>query len=219
MTERDRGAPDGVGPDPSDPASETAAGAGSAEETNADAPGATEAAAADAIEPTVAGDPIAMDPDLAPSSSPETEVAAPLTPVGPGVAPTLERAAPPEPGPSRRPVDRRAGRAPAPPPLPTPSDQAVHIDDRISKIFVLAAVGVFVLIILNGLLLGRGGTLSASPSPSPVASVSASPAASTSPSSSASPAASGSAGPSGSPAASGSAAPASPSASPAASPS
>ena len=86
--------------------------------------------------------------------------------------------------------------------LPTPSDAAVHVDDRLSALFVLGITGAFVLVLLYGMFLGAGGFLTAkpspSPSPSPVASESASPGASqsTSPGTSESPAAS--TGPSGS---------------------
>jgi hypothetical protein len=69
---------------------------------------------------------------------------------------------------------------------PSPSEQAVHIDDRISKWFVAAAVVVFVLIFLNGMLLGRGGALSPAPTPSPTPATTATPAPTASASASAS---------------------------------
>jgi hypothetical protein len=75
----------------------------------------------------------------------------------------------------------------------TPSEQAVHIDDRISKLFVAGAVAVFVLILLNGLLLGRNGALVPTPTPTPIPSATLAP--SVSPSASGSAPASGSATP------------------------
>jgi hypothetical protein len=84
-------------------------------------------------------------------------------------------------------------------PVASPSEQAVHIDDRVSKLFVAGTVAVFVLILLNGLLLGRNGALVPTPIPSPVPSATVGP--------SVSPSASGSPGASGSAPASGSAAP------------
>jgi hypothetical protein len=64
------------------------------------------------------------------------------------------------------PVGRRA---------PTPSEIAVHVNEPWSRIFVLVAIGVFVLILLNGLLLGRGGLITGTPTPRPSASESATP--------------------------------------------
>ncbi len=49
-----------------------------------------------------------------------------------------------------------------------PTEGAIHVTDRASKVFVLAAVAVFVLILFNGLLLGVGGTLTPIPTPAPV---------------------------------------------------
>jgi hypothetical protein len=96
------------------------------------------------------------------------------------------------------------GRAPAR--AQTPSEVAVHIDDRVSAAFVVAVAIVFVAILGWGLLAGHGGFLTAKPSPTPAASVSASPSASVSASPSAEASASGSAVPSAaSPAASASA--------------
>ena len=63
----------------------------------------------------------------------------------------------------------------------SPSDIAVHIDDRISAVFVLAAIAVFVGILLFGILVGTGGVLTpvATPTPSvspgPTSSVGTSP--------------------------------------------
>jgi hypothetical protein len=93
---------------------------------------------------------------------------------------------------------RRLRGRPATPPA-TVSEQAVHIDDRISKLFVAGTVAVFVLILLNGLLLGRNGALSPTPTPTPVPSATAAPSGSSP--------ASGSPGASGSAPAPGSAAP------------
>jgi hypothetical protein len=100
-------------------------------------------------------------------------------------------------GRAARDADRRRAATPL-----TPSEQAVHIDDRISKLFVAGAVLVFVLIFLNAALLGRGGALSPAPTPTPT------PASTASPTPSASASASVSASPSASASASGSASPA-----------
>jgi hypothetical protein len=81
------------------------------------------------------------------------------------------------------------------------AEPAIRINDRASKIFVIATVAVFALIFLNGMLLGTGGTFRPYITPSPAPSVSASP----SVAASESPAPSGSIGPSA--AASGSVAP------------
>jgi hypothetical protein len=123
--------------------------------------------------PVVAGDPVEADPDLATDRAPE-------------------RAAPP-PRERDREREARARAARMAAPVPSPSDQAVHIDDRISKLYVIATVVVFLLIFLNGLLLGRGGALSPAPTPTPVPSATVAPSAS--PSGSASPGASSSASP------------------------
>jgi len=192
MTERDRRAPDGAGDEGPEaaPPDETAAAA-------------------------VAGDPVETDPDLAePANDSADATDADLTPVGPGQrGATTTRPTPPTVAatPPRRSVDRRAGRMPPQPAAATPSDVAVHIDDRISKIFVLVTVAIFVLILLNGLLLGHGGLLASKPTPTPVASESTAPSSSASPAVSESPAASGSPAASESPAASGAAASPSPS--------
>ncbi|MFL5777983.1 MAG: hypothetical protein ACJ761_03470 [Chloroflexota bacterium] len=95
----------------------------------------------------------------------------------------------------------------------TPSELAVQIKDRPSRIFVIATVVTFAAILLYGILGGRGGVITGVPRPrptaspllsaSPAASASAAPSGSTSPSGSASP--SGSTSPSGSAGASGSA--------------
>ncbi len=102
---------------------------------------------------------------------------------------------------SMRPGERRAARAKPVAAAPTPSERIVHVGDSASKLFVLATIAVFTLILLNALLLGRGGFLAPDPTPTPLASPSpsaaGSPAASARPSASASPGASPSA-PSGS---------------------
>lgn len=93
---------------------------------------------------------------------------------------------------------RRVGRrgAAAPEHAPTPSELAVRIDDRISKIFVAAIATVFALIFLYALLLGRGGLLTPKRTPAPVpvatpaASITPAPTASAGPSISAPPSAS-----------------------------
>jgi hypothetical protein len=108
----------------------------------------------------------------------------------PAEAPAPERA---------RGREARRLRGRATPAVASPSEQAVHIDDRISKLFVAGTVAVFVLIFLNGLLLGRGGALVPEPTPTPVPSVTAAPSASPSASGSASPGASSSASPAPSP--------------------
>jgi cytoskeletal protein RodZ len=104
---------------------------------------------------------------------------------------------------------RRRG-APAAAAAPVP-ERAIRVEDRISKIFVLGTVGVFLVILLNGVFFGVGGVLTpfVSPTPAPTASPSAVVSASPSASASVSPSASGSTAPSVSvaPSASGSAAP------------
>jgi hypothetical protein len=104
---------------------------------------------------------------------------------------------------------RRRGPAPTGPRVPTPSERAVRVTDTPSRVFVIASVGIFVLILLYGFVAGHGGLLTATPSANPSASApaSASPAASTSTAPSSSAGSSSSAAPSGSPAASGSASP------------
>jgi hypothetical protein len=71
---------------------------------------------------------------------------------------------------------RRGARQPAPAHAQTPSEKAVHIDDRVSKVFVILVVAVFVGIYLYALLFGLGGFLTtgptATPAPSPVATAS-----------------------------------------------
>ena len=111
----------------------------------------------------------------------------------------------------------RGSREPAVPQrAQTASDIAVHVDDRASAIFVIAVIAIFVLILLNAVVLGKGGLLTPIPSPKPIPSLvpgtqapPPSASASASPSGSVAPAASGSPTPSGSasPSATGSAAP------------
>ena len=126
----------------------------------------------------------------------------------------------------------RGNREPAVPQrAQTASDIAVHVDDRASAIFVIGVIAVFVLILLNAVVLGKGGLLTPIPSPTPFPSLvpgtqapPPSAPASASPSGSVAPAASGSATPSSSasPSATGSAAPSAtpkPSATPSPSPS
>jgi hypothetical protein len=88
-------------------------------------------------------------------------------------------------------VASRAKRRAQPPPTrgPSPSEIAVHVREDVSKVFVIAVVAVFVAILLNALLAGNGGLLTATPSPTASPSESASP----SGSASASPSVSGSA--------------------------
>ena len=102
----------------------------------------------------------------------------------------------------RRTPGKQASRA------PTPSEVAVHVRENVSRTFVIAAVAIYIVILLNGIFLGTGGVFRPLPTPAPTPSESPS----ASPSSSASPSASASASPTTS-------APASPSASAPASPS
>jgi hypothetical protein len=98
-------------------------------------------------------------------------------------APTARVPAAPRPGRSWRGRPTETGRTgrPVTTPGPTPSDQAVHIDDRVSQAFVLVTVAVFAIIFANAMILGKGGTFSA-PSPSPTEEASGSPGTSESPS-------------------------------------
>jgi hypothetical protein len=54
-------------------------------------------------------------------------------------------------------------------------DPAHRVSDRASAAFVLVTVGIFVLILLNGLALGHGGFLTPIPTPSAIPAVTASP--------------------------------------------
>lgn len=146
----------------------------------------------------------------------ETVIETPDSRHGPGAdaeaGPAEAAAAAGAAAPGRRPIrpsERRAARGVATT-APTPSEQAVHVEDRASKWFVIGSIAVFVAILLNAMLLGQGGALVPDPTPTPVPtasspasppvspSVSGSPAAGASPSAGASPPASRSAAPSGS---------------------
>ena len=68
------------------------------------------------------------------------------------------------------PASRRGRQVPEPRPRATgtASDEELpYIDDRASKIWVAAIVAVFALILAYGLLFGKAGMLTATPSPSP----------------------------------------------------
>jgi hypothetical protein len=74
----------------------------------------------------------------------------------------------------RRSRDRKP-KAGAPVVVPSISDQAVHINDRASAVFVLAMIGVFVAIFGYALLFGQGGFVTnllptpvVTPAPTPV---------------------------------------------------
>lgn len=92
---------------------------------------------------------------------------------------------------ARPPVPARSSGARPAPVAATPSEIAVRIDDRISKLFVIAVTGTFVAILAYGLLFGSAGLFTPLPtpvpSPSPSAGASASPSASASPAPSPSP--------------------------------
>lgn len=127
-------------------------------------------------------------------------------------------AAPAAPAARRRERGRPSLRAA--PVAPSVSEQAVRVNDRASAVFVLGMVGVFVAILLYGMLFGHSGFVTgllATPTPSPTPVVTVSPSASTSPAASESPVVSES--PSASPAASTSPAASASSSLPAASPS
>jgi hypothetical protein len=87
-----------------------------------------------------------------------------------------------------------------------PDDEVPHVDDPVSKLWVALITGTFVVILLYGLVGGRGGLLDAQPtqepSPTVAPSLTAAPATSPTPRASASPVASGSPATSPSPAAS-----------------
>jgi hypothetical protein len=100
---------------------------------------------------------------------------------------------------------RRGSPAPGPQRAPTASELAVRIREDVSKVFVIGTAVIFAAILLNGLVLGHGGLVTATPSPSVAPSSSAG--GSASPGASSSPAASGSVGPSTAPSAAASAAP------------
>lgn len=118
-----------------------------------------------------------------------------------GIADEDELVAAPPAG-ARRPGAPAAAAAPVP-------ERAIRVEDRISKIFVLGTVGVFLVIMLNGVFFGVGGVFTPFVSPTPAPTASPSAVVSPSPSASVAPSASGSAAPSGSgtPSPAGSAAP------------
>ncbi len=140
------------------------------------------------------------DEDLEPEEEPEAEPGP-----EPRATPASAAAGAAAAGPRRRGRDRQPVRAaPAP---PTVSEQAVHVQDRASAVFVIGTVGLFVAILAYGLLFGSSGFVTGllpTPTPAPTASpaVPASPSAGASAGASESPAASGSGAPSASPAAS-----------------
>ncbi|MDQ6794302.1 MAG: hypothetical protein M3067_05715, partial [Chloroflexota bacterium] len=166
MTEPDPRAPGGGGT--AGDASKRGAAADAVEAGGAetDAAGATDATGpiASGSEPTetaVEGDPVEANTDLGPATTPGSgpksaagavRGAVPAaTPKG-AVPAATPKSAPAPPPPGRRTPDPRARPAPPAAAPATPSEQAVHIDDRVSAIFVLATVAIFVLILLNGLL-------------------------------------------------------------------
>jgi len=93
-----------------------------------------------------------------------------------------------------RPGERRALRAAERSQIQI--DPALRIHDRASSLFVLLAVAVFGLILLNGIVLGTGGLLTPIPTPTVVPSITPGPSPTAVPS--ATPAASATAAPSGS---------------------
>ena len=115
-----------------------------------------------------------VDEDAEPTTRPEPDDydAAVREVAGEDVAPAAAAAAA---GAATIPTKKR-GAQPAPTHVPTPSEKAVHVREDVSKVFVIAAVAVFVAILLNGLLFGTGGLFTpiATPSPSPSAAPSAS---------------------------------------------
>jgi hypothetical protein len=154
----------------------------------------------------------------APEVEPE-EPETPEEPEAPGTEPGPTETAPAG---AATPARRREGAAQPAPRAPTPSELAVRVKDPASTIFVVGTAVVFIGILLYGLLLGEGGTLTPIPTPGPTPSITAEPSGSGSPAPSVSSAPSASVAPSASatPVASQSAAPsATPSAQPSASPS
>jgi hypothetical protein len=131
--------------------------------------------AADVDEATGA-DSVVGSPADAPDADVEAETAAT---VGAGAAGTRRR---------------RGAAAPVTTTAPSLSERAIHIDDRVSKLFVVLTVLVYLAILLNGVFFGVGGLLSPSATPSPSPSAEESPSGSVS----ASPSVSGSIAPSGS---------------------
>ena len=105
------------------------------------------------------------EPEEAEAEEAEPVVTAPAAPAAAGK-------------PARGPAGRRRGAA-GPAAAPSPSELAVHVDDRVSSIYVIVAIVVFAAILLYGIFLGTGGLITGTPSPepSPTPAVSASPAA------------------------------------------
>ncbi len=68
-----------------------------------------------------------------------------------------------------RPTGRSRRGMPVVAPAPTASDVAVHIDDRVSKGFVIAVAALFVLAFLYPLFLGHGGLFTPIVTPAPTA--------------------------------------------------
>ncbi len=62
---------------------------------------------------------------------------------------------------------RRGEPVSRPAPAPTPSELAVRIDDRVSQILVIVAVGFFSLLFVYALLFGGSGLLTPAPTPRP----------------------------------------------------
>jgi hypothetical protein len=195
MSERPDGTPEEAAADPIEPAEPTGTN-GSGLRFTPDTADDASAAAPDApIEPQPEPALVEHEPDLVA----EPELAEPVPEPAPDdqtqvvpVPPASAAAAAATGAPS---TVRRRGAPVAPAPrVATPSERAVRVTDNPSKYFVIAAVGIFVAILLYGLLAGHGGLLTTKPAPNPSASApaSASPAASTSaaPSSSVAPSAS-----------------------------
>ena len=144
---------------------------------------ALEAAEADAIEAAVPDDDeVALDDDDEPGdddgdpgdddeleddeveveAEPDDYDAAVREVAGETVAPTAAAGA------TTIPTKRKP--TPTPAHVPTVSERAVHVREDVSKVFVIGAVAVFAVILLNALLLGNGGLLDAKPTASPSAS-------------------------------------------------
>ena len=62
---------------------------------------------------------------------------------------------------------RQTSPEPRAPRTPVERDEIRTVDDPVTKLFVAAVIVVFVLIFANAFLLGKGGLLTATPSPSP----------------------------------------------------
>jgi hypothetical protein len=96
------------------------------------------------------------------------------------------------PPPVARPAERGPRRRPTAPAqrAPSPSEIAVHVREDWSKAFVLITAAVYLLILLNGIVLGHGGVLTPIATPTPIPSEAPSGSPSAEPSASGSPAAS-----------------------------